>query len=365
MVAENEGNKGKSKSFLQGLILLLALALFVSVLYFNNYRTRSSVPDETLCSSCHSMKANLMTWEVTAHNKVGCSNCHSDISLTNVLTKEFTGSFTTPIKKTTPVSNDYCTECHTPERTVTGPGDLIIPHKLHMEKQISCNRCHDNVTHGKVAVEVLAATGKAPHEVTKAEATELTAMGNRVPMRVCMECHNGKKAADNCSACHSNKDVPGSHTQDFTMFAHAVDASKDLASCVKCHEYDVKEQNKYDPKQTGLDYKRTYIRTNNFCQDCHSKRPVTHDKNFIISHPQQVKSDTTCLVCHNKKPGELEREPAKGVYCNTCHNNESVHATDWIKQHPIDLKGKTTNECFSCHNATSCSNCHDARGIKR
>ncbi len=363
MVAETKGNTGRYQSLIRVFIILLAVILFALIVYFNNYRTRSALPDQALCSSCHSMQANVLTWQVTSHNKVGCSNCHDDVSLTNIVFKELSGASKTPIQKQGPVSDKMCIECHNQDRIVTGPGDLLIPHRLHMEKQISCAQCHDNVTHGKVGQEILLASGKSPKDLTKKEAQDLTAIGNRIPMRVCMDCHNGKKASDSCSACHSNKAVPNTHTQDFTQFAHNGSALKELTACVKCHEYDVKKQSDYKPSQNSLDFKREYIRSNDFCQTCHSTRPITHDINFIITHPQQVKDSNSCLVCHNRKPGELKQEAAKGVYCDTCHNNDSVHAANWIKQHPIDLEN--TNECFSCHNANSCRNCHDERGIKR
>ena len=89
-------------------------------------------------------------------------------------------------------SRAACQKCHTSYRQVAPSGDLLIPHRAHVEVlKIECVACHKDLVHS------------------------LNRRGfNRPEMERCLEqCHDGDKATNECVKCHTRKQTPASHTQ--------------------------------------------------------------------------------------------------------------------------------------------------------
>lgn len=310
------------------------------------------------CGGCHSMQPQVKTWQVTAHNNVDCETCHTDLSMAAFKFREKTGRYRLPIESDKFMKDDVCLQCHNPRRIVTPPGDLVIPHDLHMDKGVDCIDCHEAVVHADVN-EMIVNEGTDPEEFTLKMAQDLTEHGNRVPMDTCMTCHNGAKAPRTCNSCHTNKQAPDTHDSNTWATKHGVDAFEDINSCNQCHEYDIAKKKAYDKNADPLINVQREARTNGFCYNCHIKRPVTHTKIYSVDHADKAKQFAEgCLACHNKEkePENAVAPPTTNVYCGQCHF--TLHPPDWKVEHRVKVKAEGDTKCYTCHAATSCSSCH-------
>lgn len=103
-------------------------------------------------------------------------------------------------------------------------------------------------------------------------------------MAGCLTCHNGKTAKAECSACHTNKDIPANHRAlDWIVIHPQMQAQVD---CAKCHKWTV-----------------------NWCSQCHSKRPRSHTADWRTIHPAAVKAHRNCEACH------------VSAFCIRCHGD--------------------------------------------
>lgn len=158
---------------------------------------------------------------------------------------------------------DACQKCHTAYRKVAPSGDLLIPHRAHVEVlDMDCVFCHENLVHS------------------------LNRRGfNQPEMEKCLEsCHDGDKATAECLNCHTRKHTPRTHERVNWLQAHGKES--ETQDCDDCHDW-----------------------TPDYCADCHAKRPVSHVGNWKSGHaaPAKLRGDG-CLVCHGGEP-----------FCKECH----------------------------------------------
>lgn len=337
---------------------LLVIYLFIALVGFSlgSYLKYSNNPNA--CGGCHAMQPQVQTWQVTAHNNIDCKTCHEDVSVTTFAFRQMTERYTMPLKADVVVKDETCLDCHNPKRIVTPPGDLVIPHYLHLEIGIDCIDCHDNVTHANVSEKVITA-GIDPNAFATEDAMEITAMGNRIPMDKCMQCHNGEMATSSCNACHTDKAAPPNHDAPSWGTKHGLQAFEDVASCNKCHEYDVLKKQNFSPEEDTLLNVRKVARTNAFCYNCHIDRPNSHTKVYSVEHGEKAKAfPEGCLACHNKEKDEtVIAAPTTPVYCEKCHF--TLHPKEWEATHKDEVRSSGDSQCYQCHTATSCSSCHE------
>ncbi|WP_366921846.1 NapC/NirT family cytochrome c [Metallumcola ferriviriculae] len=343
---------------------LLKLLLIYAVIAIVGYGLGSFLKydkNPEACGGCHAMQPQVKTWQVTAHNNIDCVTCHEDLSMATFKFREGTGRYRLPIENTKFMEDDVCLQCHNPKRIVTPPGDLVIPHTLHMEKGVDCIDCHEAVVHANVNKEVMT-EGLDPGDFTLEMAQELTEHGNRIPMDKCMQCHNGAKAPRDCNVCHTDKQSPPSHDELQWGTGHGREAFKNINSCNECHEYNLAKKQAYDASADPLINVQREARTNGFCYNCHIQRPVTHTKVYSVDHPDKAREFAKgCLACHNKEK-EPETEvapPTTNVYCEQCHF--TLHPSNWQIKHPEKVRADGDATCYSCHAATSCASCHSKR----
>lgn len=363
-----ENEELNAKSSLPRVVLIIAIALLVILGLFLNFSSRQSSANykNKLCSSCHQMSPQVLTWQRTAHSKISCSKCHPDSSLFGMVFRSKTGAFKTPITAKN-FDDKVCIECHTTDRNVTPPFGLKASHSLHLSKGVDCVDCHRDVAHAQVTGKILEPGLRNVDSFSEGDAQKLVAYGNRIPMDTCMRCHNGAKAPKECLACHSNKPVPANHKVPAWKSAHGTNALKDLKSCNFCHEYDVGKQK--EAKTISGDYQsvQNYARTNSFCKDCHLKRPVTHNQFYSVAHrTKAIGNRQSCLVCHDDGQGaNLTAPPTTQVYCSKCHVVSRKHTPDWVNTHKKQAQLQNAESCFSCHDVNSCNKCHSARNVNR
>lgn len=209
------------------------------------------------------------TWSTSAHAEVSCEQCHVPpralakvgyrlLMVGQVYLAPFSSSapdvFRTP-------ANDACLACHSDLRTVSPEGDLQIPHRAHVTiLKMKCVQCHNYLVH------------------------EASPSGDHVPqMEDCLTCHNGDRAKDACSACHTEKAAPPTHAAKDWLVVHP-QAAKASPECVKCHDW-----------------------AGNWCVQCHESRPASHGNDWRKVHGAAVKAHRNCEACHD------------GPFCVKCH----------------------------------------------
>lgn len=208
-------------------------------------------------------------WRTSSHLDVSCEECHSTPSplprtlyraglvgefyLSFVSRERVPGLFGRP-------PNEACLDCHSDLRTVSPEGDVQIPHRAHVTVlKMRCIDCHKYLVH------------------------EQSPEGRHLPRMIdCMKCHNGDRAKDTCTACHTEKAPPASHRSPDWRYRHSSRAKS--PECKSCHAW-IKD----------------------WCADCHARRPKSHGVDWRASHGAQVKTRRTCEACHEKP------------FCVRCH----------------------------------------------
>jgi hypothetical protein len=220
-----------------------------------------------------SLRVRMANWSTSTHSKIACADCHVDPGVIGVVSfaarsvPEFYSQLIFGPKPTNLLqvpSVAACEKCHTVNRQVSPSGDLLIPHRAHVDVLgIRCAVCHKNLVHS------------------------LNPKGFNTPvMATCMVCHDGKQATNQCVKCHTQKQVPPTHKAPGWLDNHGTQTN--TADCGACHGYQP-------------DYCKT---------TCHLQLPPSHAGNFKQTHPARVAARGTngCFFCHGGQK-----------FCNTCH----------------------------------------------
>jgi hypothetical protein len=273
------------------------------------------------CSTCHEMWPEVATWQTSVHANVPCLTCHKGYKPDQNKAAHDGGAFAKPIIVKNPVTDDACRSCHAMEnRDATLLPDLIAPHEKHAAAKVSCLSCHRFTTHGNIGErKVTTREQYKDYSQWTPDIAKKAAPGvfRRPNMFVCINCHEQRKVTTECAACHyypDRKSLP-SHEDSAWKSVHGKAGRDDVNNCAKCH-YD-KESQKFATPTTG-DLISDFARANTYCYNCHNKRPINHDGQWMSKHPQMAlaKGMPNCLACHDKnQPGPN----VTGTYCNTCH----------------------------------------------
>ena len=208
-------------------------------------------------------------WSSSTHVETGCEGCHVPPKpLARAAYRlRMVGEFYVSLVRRSRApdvfrkpTNDACLTCHSDPRTVSPKGDLQIPHRAHVTiLKMECVQCHNYLVH------------------------ELNSTGKHTPlMEDCLTCHDGDKADNACSSCHTAKAAPESHRSSDWLVLHA-DRATD-SECVACHKW-----------------------TEDWCVDCHRDRPQSHGTDWRSAHGARVAEHRSCEACH------------EGDFCIRCH----------------------------------------------
>lgn len=337
-------------------------------------RTAAFVESPKVCSTCHAIRPEFLTWSLSAHSSVTCTRCHGQVNLVKHTYLYVYKKYQYPIEAKAFPGEEVCRRCHTPDRMVTAPMGVKVSHDGHLARGFKCMDCHSNLVHGKVAKKVQPEENGFLH-FTTADAQPLAVEGGLVPMDQCSSCHNGKTAPKGCQTCHPGlKPPPGHNKPEF----HGKQALRDIRSCHGCHEYNANRNYSNPPRGDGPAEVAQYTRQNTFCFNCHTKKPSSHAGNFVVEHRLPAKLNRQgCAVCHDdarpaptkpagkSSPGGIStpetaaaaKAPSQ-VFCDDCHKR--VHPANWLVGHREPAKVQGTTQCFSCHGATTCRRCHSA-----
>jgi len=209
------------------------------------------------------------TWSESTHAEVTCEQCHvppNALARTGYRLLMVGQVYLSPFGSSAPdvfrtPTNEACLACHNDLRTVSPEGDLQIPHRAHVTVlEMDCVECHNFLVH------------------------EESPSGGHVPeMEGCLECHDGDRAKDNCTACHTEKAAPATHAVDDWLVVHP-DEAVDNAECAKCHDW-----------------------AGDWCVQCHETRPESHGTDWRSTHGASVQKHRNCEACHSAE------------FCIECH----------------------------------------------
>lgn len=316
--------EGKLKLFILagGLMLVVSLSS-VAVLGF------TSRPE--FCAGCHkTMQPEYLTWKVTSHSQVKCTQCHIKPGVVNTLTHKvatlrepllyFTNSWEKPVKPTEKVENVNCLQCHSQNRAYTVSGDLVVPHERHIKAHIECVDCHAGVAHAMIYERGL--TGEkapvAPEKWTETYARQVSTKQYTSPdMDTCIQCHYKRGKPVSCETCHKTIFTPQDHKDKAKWQSqHGLDAEKNVKTCRNCHNFGFEDKGVKLANQGAA-----YAWSNTFCRSCHSKAPAGHNNTtWRNEHPEAVaqKGEKNCMACHRPSNKFPDAAPTK-VACNQCH----------------------------------------------
>lgn len=241
------------------LIVLLVLPI-ISVLQPNYYRRYAALGQR------------MDNWAVSTHSRISCAECHVEPGATGFLSLAVRSipAFYSQLMQGPDTTNlltaprrEACERCHTPYRKVAPGGDLLIPHRAHVEVLgMDCVACHKDLVHS------------------------LNRRGfNRPEMETCLDqCHDGDTATDECVKCHTRKETPETHAGEDWLEIHGQAAESE--ECGECHDW-----------------------TPDYCADCHERRPASHAGNWKKGHaPHALIRRDGCIVCHGGQE-----------FCDECH----------------------------------------------
>jgi len=215
------------------------------------------------------METELHAWEMSVHSKGSCQTCHVPPRITSqtAYSIRMLGEFyvSRVLRSREPdllsrPTNDACASCHFDLRAVSPSGDLNIPHQAHVEiLKMECVECHEYLVH------------------------EESLEGKHSPrMIMCMECHDGEQAKDACAICHTEKAAPEEHGSPEWVVIHPQEQSE--VDCESCHGW-----------------------TEDWCVECHTRRPRSHGDEWRSMHRLSVEERRNCEACH------------EADFCIRCH----------------------------------------------
>ncbi len=316
------------------LVVILGVLLLVTILTTRHFaaspgRQMAPSPDAGAvssqageCAQCHEMRPEVLTWQVSVHDKFACTVCHINKTDADYAAQHKTGSFLKPIKHSDPVPNSVCLRCHSANRVVSPGGDLKIPHQTHLNAGVTCVTCHFGVAHAKVAERDLSFIMPDPanYDAWTPEIAQkvVTDYYIKPSMWTCLNCHKERNVTTKCGACHTSIPTLPSHDQPAWKSEHGKFArNNELQQCVNCHATPGLPTSVMP--STG-DKAADFARSQQFCYSCHLQRPAFHGKSMITSHPGLAAElgMENCLTCHDvSKPQPGENVPK--IYCNQCH----------------------------------------------
>ena len=307
---------------IKSVIIGLGLVVILSVLGFGAFAITST---SGFCTTCHEMKPEYLTWRVSSHSQISCTNCHGPITaVAQRLFQHVTGNYNKPIKEKQPISQQVCLQCHKPDRVINVGIDLKIPHLRHISKGILCVSCHSGLVHGHISERGLNTKDATKKWDTK-KAKELADSNNtNVSMEQCIECHRNKKIAINCDTCHANFSKPKTHTRGEWLEDHGLVARNKVGLCNDCHSYT--NEKRLGSKVVSFKNPATnYARNNTFCNGCHTaKKPSSHEEPWNIKHAELFQEGIVeCYVCHDQTVPKSDYAVER-IYCNKCHGKFAV-----------------------------------------
>ena len=349
------------------------------------YAAKSS-DDTQLCLACHADKTlskKLMNKEIlslyvngsdfkqSVHAKVGCTGCHSDISMDNH-----------PVVKKIKSKKDYslskskqCTVCHTDEQmrkrlpihsSLAAKGPCLECHGFHSIKSSAvqktgvpenqyCMTCHSRQL-----------IMKMKNGETLSVVVNESALRNSVHGKLkCTECHAGFSVTQHPMRTHSSRRAYSLETSENCRKCHEK-PSQDYASSV--HLDMLKRGNSKAPACTDChgDHAVVSIKKHrdigiSSCNKCHSDMNSSYEASM---HGKAWKKGDekapTCASCHNAHNVESTMTTKIKEGCLKCHKEAAKAHNSWLKNPPLTLPSFADAH----FDVVSCAACHSPNAAR-
>ncbi len=288
-----------------------------------------NLPGGEMCSLCHELDADE---PAQADPPSACGTCHMG----------FDGTY----------SGDDPHE--SPEDVLYKPAPMVVPtanlkfnHKVHLDRNISCETCHGDLSQIQTA-----------------------SPDNSLPvMGTCLTCHTGQDASDACSTCHTN-DASGRLVTQFPegeLVPHGYyrnDAHNE--NFLQSHQHTSAEEQQYCEN----------CHKPSFCVDCHNgvAKPVKiHPANWILIHSISArKNSLECASCHQSQNFCIDCHRRSGIVDLDPYKDPtllSFHPAGWVNSpgapptatHHMFEAQRNIRACASCHEERTCLKCHSAK----
>ncbi len=283
-------------------LALLALVFTVSIAYV--------AVAQPGCESCHLVGEYGEATIASSHASVKCMACHPGSGVlqrlsfsSNVVNSMLLGIVPSQGRPGASVEDAACLACHDLVlEQLTDSKGYRIQH-LTCAADRSCVDCHSSVAHGSAS--------------TWPRSSE---------MSVCVECHDGATASNQCDACHSGKTESERIGQGAWRVTHGQDwrsahGMGNFETCSACHPKD-------------------------YCVRCHGIA-LPHDEDFMREHAVlSLTPGSLCDDCHHTS------------FCSDCHGIEMPHPVTFIAEHAVIVAAEGDDVCIECHKASDCANCH-------
>ncbi len=369
-------------------IRIVPFLLFVAVFIFPVGSNAAKGAEEVdLCLACHADKTltkKLMNKEIlplyvdgnefkrSVHAKIGCTGCHTDISLDNH-----------PIVKKIKSRKEYslsrskqCTVCHTDEQmrqrlpihsSLAAKGTCVECHGFHAVQSSAvqktgvpenqyCMTCHSR----QLAMRMRSGE-------TVSVLVNESALRNSVHGRLkCTECHAGFSMTQHPMKVYSDKRAYSIEKAEYCWKCHE-DAYRDYESSI--HLDVLKKGNIKAPTCTDCHGDHTVASTKKnrdigitSCNKCHgdmnsSYEASMHGKAFR----KGVENAPSCASCHGAHRVESTLTTGIKTGCLTCHKDAARAHNTWLKNPPITLPSFAELH----FEGASCAACHSAPGAAR
>jgi hypothetical protein len=206
---------------------------------------------------------------------------------------------------------------------------IFFPHDFHIEDmELECSDCHLDVRQSESLKDRL------------------------LPDKdVCLSCHDGDTAGDDCELCHTNPDKPLPYpklsVRTGPSFSHKQHLVK-FEDCLSCHS----GQESNDGTSPGFIWKEKD------CQACHDyQKPKSHIASWKNVHGLVMNDylEDNCSFCHNNN------------FCDNCHQYQqftlNIHNSDYLSIHGLEASSGVL-ECSTCHSREDdCTSCHKKQNV--
>jgi len=364
--------------------LLFSLLLFVILMSGFTYGALALTSTPTFCSACHEMAPEHVTYTVSAHSEIKCTQCHIPPGAKNFVVhkmkslKEVYYHFVgppDPIVQTEAVLNESCLQCHSANRLVSATGDLIVNHEGHIQAEIPCITCHSGVVHAKIVERGLNTSDSLDYWTPENADKLIKSEYLRPNMGTCIDCHdkvnNGKEPWKDIAYSlpkeggHGHGDGSSEEEGEATQVKEKTGKTENIIlqaigkqkgdvelsmECQTCHQ-EVSTPMHHEAADWDQNHGKFAIKELDKCMDCHQESkwikemPKESIESLIAAKatPPLYKEDITVVKA------EVRQNP----FCSTCHAerppNHSV-SEDWLTSHAVKAESKEAKaECYVCH----------------
>lgn len=358
------------------LYFLLVVLLIVPAHSF----AAKSAEEIELCLACHSDKTltkKLLNKEIlplyvdgnafkrSAHVGIGCTGCHTDISIDNH-----------PIVKKIRSRQEYslnrsrqCTVCHTDEQM-----RKRLPIHSSLAAKGTCVECHGYHTVQKTAVQKTGVpenqycmTCHSRQLTMKLKSGEMlsvlvneSVLRNSVHSKLkCTDCHVGFSMTQHPMKTYDNKRAYSLEKSEHCAKCHE-DASKEYEMSV--HRDMLKRGNMHAPGCTDCHGDHSVLSTKEHkdigitsCNKCHADMNSSYEASMHgKAWRKGVQNAPTCAACHGAHNVESTLTTNIKAGCLACHQTAVKSHNTWLKNPPITLPSFVTLH----FEAASCATCH-------